>query len=434
MNDKEIDEIEIEFLAILKDSLEKESNGVKKGYYISLETSLKWLNVEDIYQKYIENDNSRKHFKIKIRGVTNNNYRLDETKDENNLECDFIMRKNANNISLPWFSTEGFKTLCLILNVEKSYYVRKYFIRIEKKYWRALHQTNEENAKELESLNKKIKESNSSLIDMAERFKNSSELNKILDVRVFESNVKLQHVYRYNSEIFSDPIDHTSNIEILYYKKIENLLCTRKVKLYLVNPQYIYNIYYKSAKDTLVPKRSRKKKTLKVSKNEENKKINDLEIMYKALDMNSESNDESNSDLESELKNAEDHDKNNLVETDSSIIEERISYIINQEYEWTDYENNYNNYCINEISDDNENLYYFAFSGLISKKDTVKDENIYKHLIDLKFYNKAQYDKFFELINKNIEKNSIKNIYKTIYSNIIDAQYKSFIDIYNKKN
>lgn len=137
-----MEEIETEFLALRKEN--------KSGYFIPFENLCKWLKRMDLYNKYASNTDIRKCFNR--RYLRNNKYALIEAKKPED-EGDFIMIKNESNISFPWFTADGFKMACMILKSEQSFLVMRYFIQLEKKYWYALHTTQEENKKEIDKIN-----------------------------------------------------------------------------------------------------------------------------------------------------------------------------------------------------------------------------------------------------------------------------------------
>lgn len=136
-----IKKIKLEFLNLLEKDI--------KGYYIPLEKVYTWLDNIKIYNNYANNEDFRENFRKRI--LRNKTYMLGESKNENDKDKDFIMRK-INNISFPYFSTVGFKTFCMMVKETKSYYVRKYFIQVEEDYLRVLKQPKEETDKERKKL------------------------------------------------------------------------------------------------------------------------------------------------------------------------------------------------------------------------------------------------------------------------------------------
>lgn len=159
----EINKIEEEFLNLVKDS--------KNSYFITFKILCQWLNKIDLYINYEIDKQARKDFNRRYLRVKK--YSLIEVKNSKDVG-DFIMVKNENDISFPWFSADGFKMMCMILKSEQSFLVMRYFIRLEKKYWNALHKTKEENSKEI----KKINSSNASIMDAKSHDKCYKQINK----------------------------------------------------------------------------------------------------------------------------------------------------------------------------------------------------------------------------------------------------------------
>lgn len=145
------------------------------------------------------------------------------------------MIKNENNISFPWFSADGFKAICLILKSKKSSKVRKYFIQVEKKYWKALHQSEEENKKELEKLkeNMQLMAINKENTLLAETIKERDEL-LTRQVTMHELKTFERHIQEIKTD--KEAFVMSSNIGSMYYKSIEQL-AMKEYTIYIIDPK-----------------------------------------------------------------------------------------------------------------------------------------------------------------------------------------------------
>lgn len=114
---------------VKKIDVEKELSELdSSGYDISLEKACYILNKNDTYEKYMSDSDFRGNFNT--RYLRNKKFFMKETKDENNLECDFIMKKDKN-ISYPWFTLNGFKNFCAMFRCEESNIVKNYYEKLE---------------------------------------------------------------------------------------------------------------------------------------------------------------------------------------------------------------------------------------------------------------------------------------------------------------
>lgn len=223
----------------IKTEFQKLLENVDDGYIISLKALYEWLEYDKFYIKYTTDSEYRKNYNSKTLRI-----KLDETKSEDDTTCDFIMRKyidEEKNIdtNLPWFSVEGFKKFCMFTKSEKSKAVRKYFIAIEKAYSRALKQTKAENEKELDALEKDIKEFKSD----KERFKLKLDAwrekhDKLLVKNwVLERNVEASD-YLYKTLKNKEEYAYISTPEVNAKQYIWEITM-KLAPLYIVRPDYV---------------------------------------------------------------------------------------------------------------------------------------------------------------------------------------------------
>ncbi len=221
---EKIDQIKTEFIFLIKNQESFE------GYPIAFENTCNWLDCPDIYKNYITIKTSRENFNK--RYLRNDQFLLEESKDENDLGKDFTMKKDKNSkMNLPWFSVDGFKTFCMIMKTEKSFLVRKYFIQIEKDYWRVLNQDHEKTKEELRLLEEKLKEENE---------KNINIINKLSDekLELQKSNFCLTNIYNKAKtlEYLENDEEYAQNdIEKKYSFCLEKFMEKYNIPLYLVD-------------------------------------------------------------------------------------------------------------------------------------------------------------------------------------------------------
>jgi hypothetical protein len=226
--DKELKEkIRIEFLSILDNK--------NDGYILPLYKILEWLDIS-----YEDNIYFRRQFKEKY--LNNEKYRLVEALSEEDKTASFIIRKDKQNQrkKIIWFSIDGFKTLCLIMDKsKKASLVREYFLELENDYMRVLEQTTEENKKEFDLLQNQIKEYNKE--------------NKLLSIKNQELQIKVNRLSIINSNLSNDAQD-VQKVKDLLHKNYLNLynietiglniyeeLYGKKSIIYLVNDKYVNN-------------------------------------------------------------------------------------------------------------------------------------------------------------------------------------------------
>ena len=224
----DIETIKIEFIALIKQK--------NNGYIISMEMIYNWLEHPKIYSDYSANEDFRRDYR---RRYLRSNDWFVESKDQNDLNKDFIMVNCENNISYPWFSVNGFKALCMTLNTEKSRFVRQYFIQIESDYVRVLEQTKEQNDIERIELNAKIAE-----FEKQEKtfHKKVEKITKTLEKVQKERDETLVKNFEIKNKISeqrskSNNIDDMNNVldELEYSRK--HLM--KQVPIYIVNPEFM---------------------------------------------------------------------------------------------------------------------------------------------------------------------------------------------------
>jgi very-short-patch-repair endonuclease len=140
-----VGDIRTEFLDLVQQDIE--------GYYITFEQLCKWVYGDtEFYDDYKNNTDTRKNY-LK-RYLRNPEYGLMESKDENDTDKHFIMRRKGRNPEFPFFSTKGFKTFCIFMTTPKTILVRQYYINLENEFIKAIRSSKEENDKTYEELEK----------------------------------------------------------------------------------------------------------------------------------------------------------------------------------------------------------------------------------------------------------------------------------------
>ena len=225
--DEIIQEIRIEFLSLIREST--------TGYFISLEKTYSWLENPDVYTSYSTDENFRRNFRK--RYLRNDKFMLDESVDESDREKDYIMRKEKN-INIPWFSIEGFKTFCMVVNETKSNYIRKYFIQIEKDYMRVLEQSAEKTKMELTILNQDLIKAKSSIIKLSDT--SDKHLEQKLSLEYKLKKVESLEIVLDDQDDFNT-VGNNQYKEYLYLREIH----MKKIPLYIVKPD-IMDIAVKS--------------------------------------------------------------------------------------------------------------------------------------------------------------------------------------------
>jgi hypothetical protein len=141
--DSNLDEIE----AIFKGISDYKS---QDKYYITLLSTYNWLEMSKEYEEYISDYNTREKLKARLARI-----KMIEGNDKNDLRGEYIMGY-VGNVKTPIFSVAGFKRFCMTEKKNKrAKDTRKYFIRLEKKYWNALHTPKEERDVEYDELNRR---------------------------------------------------------------------------------------------------------------------------------------------------------------------------------------------------------------------------------------------------------------------------------------
>ena len=140
MKTKEVEETAIEIKKdIYVEFLSKAAKG-QKGYNISLKDVLEWISIDEYpytesYQFMKEFDKTYLKSKF-VRNMIGTRFLI--ALGEEDCDADYIYRKNANGLKIPYFSDRGFKKLCLTLKSTKSNLVIEYFLELEKEYLNSL--------------------------------------------------------------------------------------------------------------------------------------------------------------------------------------------------------------------------------------------------------------------------------------------------------
>lgn len=101
--------------SVEKIDVEKELSELDSSEYdISLEKACYILNKNDIYIKYIGDLDFRENFI-----------------GENLNNCEFIIN-DSDEYEMPWFTLDGFRKLCVLIECKESNVVKKYYEKIEK--------------------------------------------------------------------------------------------------------------------------------------------------------------------------------------------------------------------------------------------------------------------------------------------------------------
>lgn len=250
---EKIDQIKTDFIFLIQNQKDFE------GYPIAFENTCNWLDCPEIYKNYITDTKFREKFNA--RYLRNDQFQLEESKDTNDTGKDFIMLKNVKSkMNLPWFSVDGFKIFCMIMKTEKSFLVRKYFIQIEKDYWRVLNQDYETTKEELKNLNIQLEEKARQLEEMERRFRETQdELDSNRNL-LNEKNIKINLLINKKNEMEEDVL----NVKAIWNQtKVKELLeedveytdygidkkYTNALELY--NEKYLIPLYFVDYKTEL---------------------------------------------------------------------------------------------------------------------------------------------------------------------------------------
>jgi hypothetical protein len=254
-----IDDIKLEFLNLVRDG--------HTGYNISLERACEWLgiNCDDQFRR-----------DLKRRYLNKSEYCFNEAENENDENAEYIIKEQGKK-KVPYFSNDGFKMFCLIMNKSpKSHLVRKYFIRIEKEYVKMLKMTSEEFEKYKVDIIKQMDEFKKEYGSLENRcVELQDKLNKRNDK--ISKFIGQQSVMDKQISILKS-IDSAINT---YYDTIDpdDRDATRRLELYekrFGKPVYIYLLSDKWVNESIIneiepkPKKPKKLTKSKKKKDEEN--------------------------------------------------------------------------------------------------------------------------------------------------------------------
>ena len=373
---KIINDIKIEFLSLLDKNM--------IGYFISLEQVYNWLENPEVYVRYSTDDMFRRNFRRRF--LRSDKVMLDEAKNESNLDDDFIMRKNKN-IEYPWFSVDGFKTFCIAVDEDKSRYVRKYFIQIEKDYLRVLRQSKEENEKENKELKDKIAKLDSRLMDNIDRANKYEEQALMLEFKL-KKNEAIEMILDDKDDFATE--GNPEYKEYLYLKS----LYYKKVPLYIVNPEYI------AAKLNKINKIDKTNKT-KPNKTKKSDKIENTNEAERLNIIISDSESDSNTVM------------TDVKSTKSAKHDPKFNY--NALYDL-----DFNEYSIVDIENEYESHELFYYIGGLTQTAKPTD-NFYK-VTDLLVKDNKHLKQIKDVLNTDDLING-KYYYKTAYKSIYKASY-----------
>ena len=112
----------------------------KDMYYIPLCNVFGWLGEPYGFREYITNVSCKQDFDDKYLYGNDTDNKLREAGGDCDLEADYIFR-TFYNVSFPYFSSNGFKSLCILFDTHRSHYVKNVFNLVEHTY---LHVISEE--------------------------------------------------------------------------------------------------------------------------------------------------------------------------------------------------------------------------------------------------------------------------------------------------
>lgn len=106
----------------------------KRGvYYISLGNVFGWFGNPYGFREYITNPECKQNFDNKyLYGCVTDN-KLQEAGGDGDGDADYIFR-TLYNVSFPYFSSNGFKSLCIIFDTPRTYYIKNVFNLVEHTY------------------------------------------------------------------------------------------------------------------------------------------------------------------------------------------------------------------------------------------------------------------------------------------------------------
>jgi phage anti-repressor protein len=387
---------------LIKIEFQKLLENADDGYIISLESLCEWLECYELYEKYISDAKYRENLNAKTLRV-----KLYETNDENDITYDFIMRKSGN-INIPWFSVDGFKQFCMFSKNAKSILVRRYYIKMEKDYRRALRQSKVENKKELEKLEKDIKISKNSTDNKQVKLEVWQKENDKLLLEVNHLNIINKKAKRIAPIIYDK-----DNFNAIGKADMKELMMLRKkhmkeVSVYIVNSE-VFN--------KKVTKSDKKPKSTKSDKS--NKK------MLGGVFSDSDSSDE-NKESSSSRKNIPSNIK--IIELSACRIADEYTKNFD-EYTFDDIKEVYDPlklyYCIggiNSVEKNMDNYYKICTIYVLDKehlkdiKDELNDDEIkngeYKFKTSKKDIYVMSYDQLEEIRSKHLDNRHCDNIRK----------------------
>lgn len=409
LDNKIMDDIKLEFLTLVKTN--------RKGYFISLKKTFHWLDLNEKYEQYLSDTMARKNFKRRF--LKNKKFLLDEAKNERDLECDFIMRKNENNISFPWFSDDGFKIFCMIVNEPKSYYVRKYFIQIEKDYWRVLNQNYEETQKELILLEEQMKKKNNEFLLLDEAYNKLKDENLEQFYHIANISSKMPY-YEELNDIFQDRDNFavTGNPD---YKILQLMyeMYANKTIIYVVNPKHILSKFIK--KDKANNSITKKKKSMRKKKNK---------ISHNIVEFFSEDEDEDINDVETINYNIDNTDlfKQNNNTDNLNILYQRYDMEFDRNEPW-------NQLTMGDLEYNPDQENYMILQAF--KSNVTKPLDKYHPVAHIYILDKTHYNEFMRALMKRANNTPLKKVFNVSWNTIKEIQHSTLVDrlrkIKNKK-
>lgn len=190
------------------------------GYCISLSQISAWLNNYRLYERYRSNRSGRD---ISSEYLNDDEYIFTESKDEDDLSCDFILRlSKTSELMYPWFSIAGFKKYLNMVNSSKSRFILSYYNDLETKF----NQMLKDNNIDITSPNKELNE------DKQNPYNEIKEMDKTINQLVIEVN---KYRMLYENEI-NKKISSFNELDELEYLRNKYMM---KVEIYLVRPEYM---------------------------------------------------------------------------------------------------------------------------------------------------------------------------------------------------
>lgn len=111
-------------------------------YYIPLCNVFGWFNMPYGFREYITNPQRKQEFDNKyLYGDTDN--KLREAGGNGDPEADYIFR-TLYNVPFPYFSSSGFKSLCILFDTPRAHYVKNVFNLVEHTYLHVISEESED--------------------------------------------------------------------------------------------------------------------------------------------------------------------------------------------------------------------------------------------------------------------------------------------------